>query len=81
MIRGRISMISKGYAEASNTFVRSYDLNKGTSVIYLDANNLYGHSMMQLLSFEILDWDDPEKFNLDNHSGNGSIGCFSTSQS
>ena len=47
LIRGGISMICKGYAEANNKFLKSYDINKPTScIIYLDANNLYGYSMM-----------------------------------
>ena len=31
---------------------------------------------MQLLSFEILDWVDPEEVNLDIYGGAGPIGCF-----
>ena len=42
-------MICKGYAEANNKFLKCYDASKPTSyIIYLDANNLFGHSMMQL---------------------------------
>ena len=67
MIRGGIFMISKGYTEANNKFLKLYDPNKSTSYItYLDANNLYGNSMMQLLSFEVLDWVNSEKLNLGN---------------
>ena len=76
-IRGGISMICKNYAEANNKFLKSYDANKCTwYIIYLDANNLYGHSMMQLLSTEILDWVNPKDFNLDNYSNNSPIGCL-----
>ena len=32
---------------------------------------------MQALPFEVLDFFEPEKFNLDNCSGNSSIGYFS----
>ena len=67
MIRGGIFMISKGYTEANYKFLKLYDPNKSTSYItYLDANNLYGNSMMQLLSFEVLDWVNSENLNLDN---------------
>ena len=67
MIRGGIFMISKGYTEANYKFLKLYDPNKSTSYItYLDANNLYGNSMMQLLSFEVLDWVNSEKLNLGN---------------
>ena len=45
-IWGGISMICKGYAKTNNKFLKSYDANKPTSYIrYLDANNLYGHSI------------------------------------
>lgn len=40
-----------------------------------DANNLYGQSIMQFLPFEILDWVDQEKFNLDNYS-DSHIACL-----
>ena len=77
MIKGGISIIPKRYAKANNKFLKSYDPDKPISyIIYLDVYHLYGHSAMQLLTFEILDWVDPEKFNLDNYSDDGSIGCF-----
>ena len=40
-------MICKGYVEANNKFLKSYDANKPTLYItYLNANNLHGHSIM-----------------------------------
>ena len=78
MIRGDISVISKGYAEANNKFLKSYDPSNSTSyVIYLDTNYLYGHCIVQLLPFEVLDWVEPGKFNLGNYSDNSSVECFS----
>ena len=60
-MKGGILMISKGYTEANNKFLESHDDNKPTSnFIYLDANNLYEHSMMQLLPTEILDRINPK---------------------
>ena len=51
-----ISIICKGYAEANNQFLKSYKANKPASyIIYLDARNLYGYSIMQLLPTELLD--------------------------
>ena len=42
-------MIFKGYAEANNEFLKSYDAIKPTSyIINLDASNLYEHSMIQI---------------------------------
>ena len=65
-------MILMGYAEDKNKFLKSYDPSKPTSydVKYLDANTV------QRLPFEIIDWVDAEKFNVDNYPDNGSIGCF-----
>ena len=55
-IRVGISMIRKSYAEAYHKFLKAYDTNKPTwYIIYLDVNNLYKHSVMQLLPTEILD--------------------------
>ena len=49
-------MICRGLAEANNKFLKSYNANKPTSyIIYLDVNNLYGNSTMQLLATETLD--------------------------
>ena len=44
--------------------------------MYLDANDLYGHSVIQLLPFELLDWVYLDNFNLDNYFDNGSKRCF-----
>ena len=65
-----VSMICKGYAEAKIKFLRSYSTSKHTSynntgkptsyIKYLDVNNLYPHSMMQVSPTEILDWYNPK---------------------
>ena len=66
MIRGGISMISKGYSKSNNKFLKSYDPT--SYILYLDVNNSYCHSMMELLPNEILDCVNPEKFILDNYA-------------
>ena len=76
-ITGGISMVCKGYAEVNNEFLKSYNANKPTSyIIYLDASNLYGHSLMQLFPTEILDWVNPKDFNVDNYSNDSPVGYF-----
>ena len=77
MLRGGISIIWKDYAEANNKFVKSCNCKKPSSyVIYLDTNNLYGHSIMQFLPTEILNWVNSKDFSLNNYSEDSPIGCF-----
>ena len=49
-IGGGISMISKRFARANNKFCSDFKASELKKwITYLDANNLYGHSMMQKL--------------------------------
>ena len=58
-LRGGISMVSKRYAKANNPLIESYDPNKKNSyIMYLDANNLYGWSMVQHLPTGRFKWSD-----------------------
>ena len=76
-LRGCIYLTFKEYAEARNKFSKSYYAKKPTScIIYLDASNLYEHSMMKLVSTQIPNGANPEDFSLNNYSKDGSLGCF-----
>ena len=56
-IRGGISQISKRYAKANNPNCDTYDpLKPITHLIYLDANNLYGWAMSQMLPTGSFKW-------------------------
>lgn len=56
-LRGGISMISHRYAKANNPYLNEYDETKPNSYIsYLDANNLYGHAMLQKLPIKDFQW-------------------------
>ena len=56
-LRGGISMIAHRHAEANNPYVEDYDETKPNNYIaYLDANNLYGHSMLQKLPIRSFKW-------------------------
>ena len=58
-------MICKGYGKVSNK-LQSYNTNKpALYIIYLDANTLLGHSMMQPLLTKILDWFNLKDFHLE----------------
>ena len=50
-----ISMFCNGYIKANNKFLKSYNSSKPLIyIVYLDVNNLYGHSMMELVPIEII---------------------------
>lgn len=56
-IRGGISQCSKRYSKANNKYMKEYDPNSETKyIVYLDANNLYGYSMMQCLPLNGFSW-------------------------
>ena len=66
MIRGGNFIIFKGYAGANKKVLKLRGPNKPTFYsIYLNANNLYGHSIWFKLFF-------PEKINFDIYGGDGS---------
>ena len=69
-IRGGVSMISTRHAKANNpTIPSSYDTKLlRQDLIYLNANNLYGHAMSQYLptgGFGILSDEEADKLYLD----------------
>lgn len=56
-IRGGISQCSERKHIANNKYLPNYDPNEPTSFItYLDATNLYGHSMSQFLPTRGFEW-------------------------
>jgi hypothetical protein len=58
-LRGGTSMITHRYAKANNKYMKEYDENDISSfIIYLDANNLYGHAMVQKLPYGDFKWFD-----------------------
>ena len=62
-LRGGMCMVSTKKVEATNKYMgEEYDESKESSYInYLDANNLYGLSMIQKLPYKIFEWDDTLK--------------------
>lgn len=75
-IRGGQSVIFNKFAEANNQYMEEYNENLEKSFIsYLDANNLYGHSMSRPLPYKNFKWVEPltEEFIL-NYNEDSDIG-------
>ncbi|XP_031619421.1 uncharacterized protein LOC116338364, partial [Contarinia nasturtii] len=63
-VRGGISQCSKRYSKANNKYINDYDATKESKyIMYLDANNLYGYSMMEYLPLNGFKWTNVKKFN------------------
>ena len=77
-IRGGVSMTSTRHARANNPSLPSYDPELPRhDLIYLDANNLYGHAMSQYLptgGFRVLIDEETQSLELENLSDNGDEG-------
>ena len=71
-------MVSKRKAKANNPMVEGYDSEKpNTWIMYLDANNLYGHAMSQPFptgGFRWLDGNEIDDFDVQNVSDNSEKG-------
>ena len=65
-MRGGISMISTRYAKANNPYFEDHNPEQPSSfILYKDANNLYGHAMIQPLPICDFKWmEDPSGFNV-----------------
>jgi hypothetical protein len=75
-VRGGTSLISHRYAHANNKYMKDYDSEKDTTyIMYLDANNLYGHSMGQNLPVGNFEWVHLDENQISNYC-DGDIGYF-----
>ena len=61
-IRGGISCISHRFAKANNKYLKNHEYDESEEksfITYLDANNLYGHAMIQKLPLDKLKFIEP----------------------
>ena len=57
--RGICKKVHSYYAVANNKYMKNYDKNKeSSSLMYLDANNLYGFAMSKKLPVDGFKWVD-----------------------
>ena len=77
-IRGGISMITHRYSKANNSLLNDYKFDEPNSfIISLDANNLYGYSMvhpMPISSFEWMSMDELNNFDIDQIAADSELG-------
>ena len=60
---GMCSVGSSRYSEANNKYMPNYNKSIPSSFIsYLDANNLYGYAMNQVLPLGDYKWEEPSNF-------------------
>ena len=73
---GRVSYISSRYSESNNKYLKSFDPKQESKcIIYLDANNLYGHAMSTFFLTKRFKWADPKDFDLNKYTSNSLKGC------
>ena len=61
-----MTYVSKRYSEANNKYMKDYNPEKMTKFIqYLDANNLYGWAMSQILPIHGFKWMKEERLTND----------------
>jgi hypothetical protein len=61
-LRGGMTFLNEQYAIANNKYIPgNFDPDKPSNLLYLDANNLYGHAMSQILPTGNLKWVHAER--------------------
>ena len=77
-IRGGVSVVSHRHATANNEFVPNYNLDDPTTwILFVDANNLYGHAMSEPLptgNFKFLSPKEIEKFDISKTASTDDVG-------
>ena len=79
-IRGGMSVVCHRHATAKNVFVPNYNPYDPTSwILFVDANNLYGHAMSEPLptgNFKFLSPKEIEKFDMSKTAATDDVGII-----
>ncbi|MCP4458319.1 MAG: hypothetical protein GY816_09905, partial [Cytophagales bacterium] len=76
-IRGGISVISKRYAKANNKYLPDFDPSEPSNFLwYIDANNLYGASMVEKQPVSDFKWTIITKEEIEQYDTTSDTGCF-----
>ena len=63
------------HSKANNKYLNSYDPKQESQhIIYLEANNVYGHAVSKFLPTSGIKWIDPNGFDLNRYASNSSKG-------
>ncbi len=74
-IRGGVSVISKRFAQANNKHLPNHDVTKPSNYLwYVDANNLYGKSMVEKQPVSDFKWSTLTKDQIVNYDSKSEIG-------
>jgi DNA polymerase type B, organellar and viral/Recombination endonuclease VII len=75
-LRGGLCQVSHRFSEANNRYMPNYDPQSESSfIMYLDANNLYGHAMSRPLPYSGFKWvENPEDIVIDELVEDSDIG-------
>ena len=70
-MRAGVSYISNRYSKADNKYLKSHDPKQESKhIMYLDANNVYGYTMLKFLLTSDVKWIDPKEFDLKKYTNN-----------
>ena len=75
--RDGVYYISIRYSKANDKYLKSHDPKQESKhIVYLEANDLYGHAMYKFLPRSDFKWIDLKEFDLNKYTSNSSRVCI-----